>query len=280
MDKNKFSLIQTEDGTSTIYYDEYSEAMHSTSGAYEESLLKHIYPSRILEQSPGEINVLDIGFGMGYNVLALVAELEKINYPGRVNVISLERDRSYLSLLDTIRFNDDRDHIYNDIKRAFSHGEKSRGNISIKIILGDARDSLARLENMEFHALFQDPFSPFKNPELWSLEYFSRIYEITSSTGILTTYSSAPQIRKALIDSGFIIGRGPSVGKKREGTIATKSGVIKPIESNEILELEKNVKSTPYRDLTFQDSREEILERRLEEMRLKRSRACHQAHRE
>ena len=42
-------LLTTEDGTSTLFLEEYEQAMHSMSGAYEESLLKHIIPSKILE---------------------------------------------------------------------------------------------------------------------------------------------------------------------------------------------------------------------------------------
>ena len=54
-------LIQTEDGTSTLFLRDYSQAMHSVSGAYEESLLKHVLPSEILNSQSDTLHVLDVG---------------------------------------------------------------------------------------------------------------------------------------------------------------------------------------------------------------------------
>ena len=74
MKNNDYSIINTEDGTYSLYSEEYRQAMHSTSGAYQEAVLKHIYPSQILNSTGTELYVLDIGFGIGYNILALLHE--------------------------------------------------------------------------------------------------------------------------------------------------------------------------------------------------------------
>ena len=65
-------LIKTDDGTATLFLDEYDQAMHSTSGAYEEALFKHVLPSMILDKKKEILTVLDVGFGLGYNVLSLI----------------------------------------------------------------------------------------------------------------------------------------------------------------------------------------------------------------
>ncbi|MCP4130272.1 MAG: hypothetical protein GY754_04755, partial [bacterium] len=170
MTDKKYRLETTEDGTATIYADEFSEAMHSTSGAYEEALLKHIYPSKILDSPKKNLKVLDIGFGLGYNILALLMELSAKRPGTGLTIISFEKDRTYLPLLETIQFHDEKAPVYEIIKKAFKEGEYSENNLSIKIHFGDARESLRLLQETGFDALFQDPFSPSKNPELWSLE--------------------------------------------------------------------------------------------------------------
>ena len=95
--ENNYSLINTEDGTLSVYSEEYGQAMHSTSGAYQESLLKHVYPSNILNLPGKELFVLNIGFGIGYNELALLFEFSQKNSGQRINIISLEKDITYMS---------------------------------------------------------------------------------------------------------------------------------------------------------------------------------------
>jgi tRNA U34 5-methylaminomethyl-2-thiouridine-forming methyltransferase MnmC len=88
-------LLITDDGTSTLFLEEYKQAMHSISGAYDEALLKHVIPSRILNSNSTELNVLDIGFGIGYNVLALMNEFINKKNRARLNIISLEKENYF-----------------------------------------------------------------------------------------------------------------------------------------------------------------------------------------
>ncbi len=273
-------LLTTDDGTSTLFLGEYEQAMHSTSGAYEESLLKHVIPSGILQQKDKNLTVLDIGFGLGYNVLALMNELSIKEESEKVTIISLEKERYFLEFMNSIKFNDSRDLIYNFIKEVYCSGEGNFKGINLKIVFGDARETIKSLNGMKFHAIFQDPFSPSKNPELWSTHYFKLLKELLTDKGIITTYSSADQIRRAMIESGLHIGRGPSVGKKREGTIASLFETNTNIDEIEKKEIIENLKSEPYEDPDFKFSREEILQNRLSRIRdLKNEfKECHQVH--
>ncbi len=126
------------------------------------------------------------------------------------------------------------------------------------------------LPSSAFHAVFHDAFSPSKNPELWSADFFSEIYRVGADGCMLTTYSSAPQVRGALLEAGFTIERGPSVGKKREGTLAAKGDISQPLGDSELEEIRNDVKSTPYRDPGLVSTREEILARRISAMKVAR----------
>jgi chorismate dehydratase len=256
-------LLTTDDGTATLFLEEYDQAMHSMSGAYEESLLKHIIPSEILECSDESSAVIDIGFGLGYNVLALMNEFINRKKDMPLSIISLEKERYFLEFMNEIKFNDSRDDIYSFIKRVYVSGVGEFRGITLKILFGDARKSLKKLDGLKFHAIFQDPFSPSKNPELWSVEYFKLLKDLLAEKGIITTYSSADHIRRAMIEAGLRIGRGPSVGKKREGTIAALHETVTELNNSDIDEIFKNIKSVPYEDPEFQLPREFILENRL-----------------
>ncbi len=257
----------TGDGSFSVHVNEYDQAMHSMSGAYNEALHKHVIPSGLLDSKKNEIHVLDVGFGLGYNILALMACCRNENIFDHVHLISLENEPAVVNIIKGIRFNDQRDELYQKIVHAVVHGEYSDVMFSIKVIFSDARETLERCDMPLFDAVFHDPFSPAKNPELWTVEFFELIYERVNPKAIITTYSAAPQVRRAMMDAGFIVGRGPSVGGKKEGTLATLAGGINSLPGKEIDEIKKDRKGTPYRDVTGADDRGTILLRRRNEMR-------------
>ncbi len=271
MENYKYSIVKTEDGSDSLFSDEYGQAMHSISGAYQEAVLKHVYSSGILERLEKELFILDIGFGIGYNILALINEFIQKKSGRKLNIISLEKDFTYQPLMDAILFNDERDIVYSEIKKTIAHGENNTGQYSLKIIYGDARNSIKILNNYFFDAVFHDPYSPSKNPELWSVDFFKELRRLMKESAVLTTYSSALQIRMALIEAGFNIGAGPSVGRKKEGTLASPGYVKHRLSDIFISELKSNIKSTPYTDRGLTDTREEILNRRIEMMKKRRS---------
>ncbi len=274
-----FRPEMTGDGSVTVYSDEYGQTMHSSSGAYDEALRKHVIPSRLMERTDDVLRVLDVGFGLGYNVLALLETFRVSGTSRRVEIISLEKDRSAAPVFSAIRFDDSRDDLYACILRAFHDGSCLWEGNTARVLFGDARRTLLSVpDGPFFHAVFHDPFSPSKNPELWTVDFFRQVYSRMMTDGTLTTYSAAPQIRGALLDAGFSLLRGPSVGGKREGTIAVKRSAADDVDGIRD-ELKYNYKAIPYRDPDFCSRREDILSGRIDEMaqaRLKEGRQVHQ----
>jgi tRNA U34 5-methylaminomethyl-2-thiouridine-forming methyltransferase MnmC len=262
----RYQSLLTEDGSLTLYSSEFDEAMHSRSGAYDEAVRKHIIPSGILDRGKEHVRVLDVGFGLGYNCLALLQGMARLESPMFAEIISLERDLSALPHLKEIRFNDSRDTLYKTVLHACEFGTWMDKQYSITVMTGDARASIRVLPRAHFDAIFQDAFSPAKNPELWSLDYFRELARIITPSGILTTYSCAGHVRKAMLEAGFHVGKGPSVGPKREGTIATLSGEIALLAKNETSRLQESRGIVSFRDPDLCDSREHILLRRENEM--------------
>jgi tRNA U34 5-methylaminomethyl-2-thiouridine-forming methyltransferase MnmC len=269
-DRTEYDLVMTHDGSFTLYSREYDEHMHSLSGAYEEALLKHVLPSGILERGSDRLAVLDVGFGLGYNILALIDSLSRKNFNGSLSVISLEKDRSLLPYIRRISFPDIRDEAYSFIRGAYMNETVQNSTVRITVMFGDARISARSLPDGSFDAVFFDPFSPSRNPELWSVDFLREMFRLMDSAAVLTTYSSAQQIRGALLDAGFFIGRGPSVGGKREGTLAAKTGVITSLPSSELAALRDDCRSVPYRDESLSGAAQSIVERRRKEMGIMR----------
>jgi tRNA U34 5-methylaminomethyl-2-thiouridine-forming methyltransferase MnmC len=274
---SRFSLVATSDGSYTLHDSSIMESMHSASGAYEEAVLKHVHPSGVLsrrtvplKRHDGPLTVLDIGFGLGYNALALIHALQRSGYGGCLEIHSLESSRDYLPFMGVIRFNDERDGLYSLLRRAYECGSCRSGKLSLSIHFDDARVSIVTLGDLRFDCVFHDPYSPSKNPELWTVEFFRKLYGMMKEDAVLTTYSSALQVRLAMAEAGFFIGKGPSVGKKREGTLASKRLIAATLQEPYISDLAGDPKATPYRDLTFMDAREEILRRRTDAVRMRR----------
>lgn len=254
----QFKTLTTEDNTITVVDDTYNEAMHSLSGAYQEALYMHVIPSKVLAKQ-GRVYVLDIGFGLGYNVLALCAEALKYNHTVFYAIISLEKNTDILSAMEYVYFHDERDTIYELLKQSARGETVITDYFSHSVLYGDARQLLSHLPVNYFDAVFHDPFSPAKNPELWTVDFFKKLYSLCNDECIVTTYSAAMHIRTAMKQAGFIVGKGPEVGRKKEGTIATKKNMhIELLDDSYWLYLETNPKAVPFTDPTLCETPEEI----------------------
>ncbi len=260
-------VIKTADGSETLFNDEYGEAYHSTkAGAYTESLHKFVYPCRIpqLAKEKGYIRVLDVGFGLGYNVAVAIKEAVKSNPKVKLDIISIEKDKQILEKINLLNIHTELIDIYKQIfKGNFSSlllvNEKIEvyksedENFSLKILFGEGRKLIKLLaeENYKFDAVFFDPFSPKVNTEMWTLELFRYIRKLIDKYGIFATYSASLAVRKGLIEAGFKIGLVEPVGRKSYSTVATINGDIPPLTEKE----EKRIKNSPYA-LPYRDNQE------------------------
>jgi tRNA U34 5-methylaminomethyl-2-thiouridine-forming methyltransferase MnmC len=151
--------------------------------------------------------VLDVGLGAAANA---IAALEK----GAAHVTSLENDTSALELALKEGF----EYLVPWRERAnalLERGEAERWSL----LKGDARSSLATLSE-RFDVIFQDPFSPANNPELWTVEWLSTLRARCAERAVLATYSAATSTRVALLLAGWFVGAGAATGTRGETTVA------------------------------------------------------------
>ncbi len=115
----------------------------------------------------------------------------------------------------------------------------------------------------KYDAVFLDPFSPSKCPELYTLEFFIKLKNLLPDDGIILTYTSAAPVRSAMVQAGLHIGVGPQFGRSG-GTVAAKN--LEIIEKSLSCKDERMVALSdagiPFRDSELNESSAEILNRR------------------
>lgn len=229
-------FVKTDDGSYTLSsdnrHDQPSETLHSTHGALTEAYEKFVKPSKLLEKSEQRdvIRVLDICSGIGYNSTALLTYLKDEDVEIEIDMI----ESSVETLAATLFMpNLTKAHVYikKSIEQFLIDNEYLRynkvlsdipSNIRINIHVCDAREFVKSTDNKDYDAVFLDPFSPSKSPELYSVDFFSKIKSLISDDALVLTYSAASPVRSAFVHAGYFIGEGPRFHRSG-GTVASVS---------------------------------------------------------
>ncbi len=211
-----YSLIQTDDGSQTLFSEEFNEACHSTAGARAETRFHYLEGCGLLDllTTHDEINILEVGFGTGIGWME-TQQLFKA-YPHKtLNFISLELDVNLLAWsVPEIKSIDE------------STYQLKAENCQLTILIGDARKTIHSNSLPKIHAIYQDAFSPKRNPTLWTHQWFSDLRQLSTPDCKLSTYSASVSIRKSLLKAGWQVFEGPAFAQKRSSTRANLLGVM------------------------------------------------------
>lgn len=224
--------IQTNDKSFTLFNQTFQEHYHSTKdGALKETLHKHIFPSFAYFKNKQKLRILDICFGLGYNTLCAIKYASSYGIQS-LEIHSPEMDSCLLKSLSSLTYPQELDlEILNSLTQ--NHFYKSK-NLEVFLHLGDAREILKSFQKSFFDIVFQDAFSPVKNPLLWTYEYFKTLFLLTQKDCILTTYSQ----NSAMLYSAFLAGFKPFklIQKHtRDSIIFTKLESAPPLKLENVL---------------------------------------------
>jgi len=270
VNKGKFTPQPTEDGSYTFFSEEFQETFHSSFGAKQEAEVRYIEPCLIkqLAQQQSTLRILDICYGLGYNSAAALDAIWSVNPQCRIELIALEitadvpQQAIQHQLLEQWQYN------IPQLLEELAHKSKvNREILQAKLILGDARQTIQQLilANWQANAIFLDPFSPPKCPQLWTVEFINLVAQCLLPNGRLATYSCAAAVRTALLRAGLNIGCITGAGRKSPGTIASFEYKNIPTLSKREQEHLQTRAAIPYRDRNLQDSREQIISNRQQE---------------
>lgn len=230
-------IIITEDGSHSISIPEISVTYHSTHGAIQES--QHVFiQAGVLHllNDPKEIDtirIFEMGLGTGLNVLLTLIETQKRNlkvYYEAIDLFPLKPDEAkqlnYCEQLNCKELQTVFEQIH------FSDLDKET-QLSPSFIFRKSTTNLLNLKFPEplkfFKLIYFDAFDPNVQPELWTKDIFDKMFSMLEPGGVLVTYSSKGDVRRAMQAAGFTIEKIPGPKKKREMIRGTK---IEAIQTN------------------------------------------------
>jgi tRNA U34 5-methylaminomethyl-2-thiouridine-forming methyltransferase MnmC len=108
------------------------------------------------------------------------------------------------------------------VKALLAKGVAQTGRVTWQFHRADFRDFIRARAGAAPDAILYDPYSPAANPEMWSVEHFTRLRECLGPDArcTLTSYSRSTAVRVSLTLAGFCVGPGGATGEKDETTLA------------------------------------------------------------
>lgn len=215
-------VIQTEDGSSTIYIEEMNEHYHSHHGAIQEA--EHVFLKNGFHAiSANPVRIFEMGFGTGLNALLTYREAQK--YGRSVVYETIEAFPVSKEMVDALNFIEliGREfqttyHKMHEIKwneaaliSPFFSLTKYYGKLEVHETKGDLVD-----------LVYYDAFGPRAQSELWTVEALSIIKAVLKPGGMLVTYCAQGQFKRNLKALGFDVQSLSGPPGKREMTRAIK----------------------------------------------------------
>ena len=221
-------IITTSDGSHSLLDTSLNETYHSTHGAIQESI--HVFIKNgfdfLLQRKPEhEMNILEIGFGTGLNVLLTMQHAtltnQKVQYTsleafpidmtmvGQLNypsALAMAGGKEFISL-----------HLlpWNEKSEVFPNFHLEKRNIKLED---------AELEGNEFDLVYYDAFAPSKQPEMWELAILRKVAEAMKPQAVFVTYCAKGQLKRDLKSLGFSVETLPGPPGKKEMVRAVKTG--------------------------------------------------------
>jgi tRNA U34 5-methylaminomethyl-2-thiouridine-forming methyltransferase MnmC len=222
---------ETEDGSLTLFSTYFNEACHSHAGATEETLYNYIEGTEVTTrlkqyQSKKEhFTIFEVGFGTG---LGLKTTLEAVKDTYNLHFISCELDRKLTEKrLQSLQLEGLLANFEWDDSKELFHAKDHYG-AQITILVGDIRKGLPRFiqqnPDLKVNSIYQDAFSPKRNPLLWTKQWFALLGFIASEDCILSTYSSTKAMWKSLIETEWRVCEVKGYGQKKISTRAYRIG--------------------------------------------------------
>ncbi len=218
------SLFETEDGSHSLFSEQYGVSYHSKYGAIQET--QHVFINAALRFKAviqKEISILEIGFGTGLNAYMTLLEATKrdlaIQYTAiEAYPISLQQATAlnYPTLL-----NDEVSSSHFLQMHSADWAKSVPITEQFQFIKQQIKFEAIDFEN-QFDIIYFDAFAPNSQPELWEADLLGIMYKALKKDGVLVTYCAKGVVKRTLKAVGFQIEALKGPPGKREMTRAIK----------------------------------------------------------
>jgi tRNA U34 5-methylaminomethyl-2-thiouridine-forming methyltransferase MnmC len=229
-----YQLVQLTSGGYSLHSLAYGETFHPVIGPVAEAEALYVKQLRLrerLQSHTGDFVIWDVGLGAAANPLTVLCAAQELPTPIRIvsfdntteplefalkNVAAL----GYLSGYET--------HLQALLTQRHSQFASGAHRVDWQFHLGDFPTLLTQPAAPTWpkpDAILFDAFSPAKNPAMWSLPLFTKLFQLLDPQRpcALPTYSRSTIMRVTLLLAGFYVGVGHATGEKEETTIAANT---------------------------------------------------------
>lgn len=264
----------TADGSFTFFSEDFGESFHSLQGARAEAFSKFVVATELrMKAHYPHLRLLDVCYGLGYNTAAALETIWAVNPECQVELYGLELDATVPQAAIGPPLLDGWSSTVQTAARqlALTHA-CLLPHLKATLLLGDARQTIQMLceRGWQADAIFFDPFSPRRCPQLWTIEFFTLVARCLAPDGKLATYSRSAAVRSAMRSAGFDIGTLPPEANHlphewSQGTIGSfDAQMLHPLSQMEQEHLQTRA-AIPYRDPTLRGDATTISEQHYQE---------------
>lgn len=254
-----FELVALKGGRQSIRSREYGETMHIGSDPRTEALELHIQQQRLVERvqahakarrSSGSFIIWDVGLGPAGNALTVIDALRGEKALVEIHSFDISTEVLEFALLNSAGLD------------YLSGAEASiaalladqvvfpEPHIRWQLHRGDFRKCLSLAPPPA--AILHDPYSPARNPEMWSLETFRAEFDATSpdTECLLTNYTRSTAVRVTMALAGWFVGIGVPTGEKDQTTIAANrfNRLERPLDRAWLARVNASTNAAPLRN--------------------------------
>lgn len=214
--------MPTADGSVTIAIPELQVTYHSKHGAIQESM--HVFIEaglRPLLHRQEALRIFEMGFGTGLNALLTMIEAaqqhQKVYYEA-VEAFPLEKE-----LVTKLNYCEQTPDWQDKFEQLHTSLWSQPATLTPWFTLQKHSTALFNYStNQPFNLVYYDAFAPNAQPELWTVDAFTQLFSLLDDQGILVTYCSKGDVRRAMKAAGFTVEKIPGPPGKREMIRAKK----------------------------------------------------------
>lgn len=217
-------IIETADGSKTLFIPDMDEQYHSVNGAITESeyvFLKQGY----LHHPSKKTVVFEVGFGTGLNALLTALKAEEQKRP--TTFYTIEKYPVTSQEVEHLEYGKI---ISGKAQKLFFHLHEAPWEETIQIndyfSIHKIKADLTTYDFKEIPGIdivYFDAFGPDKQSSMWQTNIFETIYNASAKNSTFVTYSAKGVIRRSLQSCGYSMERLPGPPGKRQMLRGTKN---------------------------------------------------------
>ncbi|MGB8169212.1 MAG: MnmC family methyltransferase [Chthoniobacteraceae bacterium] len=250
---DQFEIVTVASGARSLRSREHGETFHPVVGPMTEARSLHVEQQRLVQRAEavnGPFIIWDVGLGAAANAVAALEAFRTFRGSARVELHSF--DETIAPLAFALKNAETLEYLVphqRAVERLLDKGEAADSGVCWKLHLGDFRQAMT--DAPAPHAILYDPYSPKANPELWTLDHFSRLHACLDPARpcLLSNYTRSTAVRVTLLVAGFFVGHGHATGEKDQTTIAANRLEIieAPLDIAWLARVRRSTQATPLR---------------------------------